>query len=346
MPEIMGESRPEMTSQGDFSISGNTTMEYLESFENSNYSLISGHLLSNDANSNNCVIETNLANDNDLLVGDSFTITNNDQTVTLAIVGIYEIVSSNDMGRMNNNFQNPMNQIYVDLSLAQTLNSDNSTISSATYYLDDPEHIDAFIELAQSNSDIDFDTFTLNADDMGYLNSVISLENITQFATIFLWVVVIAGSLILCLILILSMRGCFYEFGVLLSLGQSKIKIGLQQLIEIIIVATLAFCLSLASGKISSNFISSMLVSSNENQVVMEIPDENNSEEPGQRSKENNPVDKTNNQELDVSITGTTIIQLAQITGALCLISVLLPTGYILRLSPREILTKRGIVNE
>ena len=329
MPEIMGESRPEMTSQGDFSISGNTTMEYLESFENSNYSLISGHLLSNDANSNNCVIETNLANDNDLLVGDSFTITNNDQTVTLAIVGIYEIVSSNDMGRMNNNFQNPMNQIYVDLSLAQTLNSDNSTI-----------------ELAQSNSDIDFDTFTLNADDMGYLNSVISLENITQFATIFLWVVVIAGSLILCLILILSMRGCFYEFGVLLSLGQSKIKIGLQQLIEIIIVATLAFCLSLASGKISSNFISSMLVSSNENQVVMEIPDENNSEEPGQRSKENNPVDKTNNQELDVSITGTTIIQLAQITGALCLISVLLPTGYILRLSPREILTKRGIVNE
>lgn len=51
-------------------------MEYLDSFTNSNYTLTDGRLLtSDDANTNNCVIETNLASDNDLSVGDTFTIT-------------------------------------------------------------------------------------------------------------------------------------------------------------------------------------------------------------------------------------------------------------------------------
>ena len=40
-------------------------------------------LTSDDANTNNCVIETNLASDNDLSVGDTFTITTtvNDETI-------------------------------------------------------------------------------------------------------------------------------------------------------------------------------------------------------------------------------------------------------------------------
>jgi len=75
-------------------------MEYLDSFTNSNYTLTDGRLLtSDDANTNNCVIETNLASDNDLSVGDTFTITTtvNDETIIqeLTIVGIYEIQSTN-----------------------------------------------------------------------------------------------------------------------------------------------------------------------------------------------------------------------------------------------------------
>ena len=79
-------NQPEQASnQVDFTISANTTMKYLDSFTNNNYKLTKGRLLTTkDQNTNNCVIETNLASDNDFSVGDTFTITTtvNDETIT------------------------------------------------------------------------------------------------------------------------------------------------------------------------------------------------------------------------------------------------------------------------
>ncbi|MCD7839870.1 MAG: ABC transporter permease [Erysipelotrichaceae bacterium] len=355
--------RGQFMDSNDFTVIGNTTMANLSDFTDENYILISGKLLSeDDANTNNCVIESNLASDNDLEVGDTFTVTstNSDDeeiSVTLTIVGIFEIESSSDMGGMNmSNRQNPMNYIYVDISTAQTLNDSTIDITSATYYLDDPDNIDAFVELAESTTDIDFETYTLDANDQIYQNSISSLEDMEQFANIFLWVVVGAGCAILCLILMLTMRNRFYEFGVFLSLGQSKIKIMLQQLIEVLVIAVVAFALSLGTGKMVSNVISGMLEStqSNQTEMVMEIPDDIGDgldESETTNDKSNNQTGKDNffnqamtspeNAELDVSMTVSTAMQLAGITGLICIVSVLLPSIYILRLSPREILVKK-----
>ena len=193
--------QPEQASnQGDFTISANTTMEYLDSFTNSNYTLTDGRLLtSDDANTNNCVIETNLASDNDLSVGDTFTITTtvNDETIIqeLTIVGIYEIQSTNEIGGAH--FNNPVNTIYTDLSVGQTLTGSSENITSAIYYLDDPENAEAFVELAKKKSDIDFDTFSLDANDRLYQQNASSLESMQSFAKMFVWIVVIAGSAIL-----------------------------------------------------------------------------------------------------------------------------------------------------
>lgn len=345
------DNQPRMLDENDFTVVGHTTMAYLSDFTEKNYVLKSGRLLTEaDVKTTNCVIESNLASDNDLSVGDTFdvTATNSDEeeiSVTLTIVGIYEIETTSQIGGMMSNRQNPINQIYTGLSTAQKLNDSTTDITSATYYLDDPEHIDAFKELAKGSTDIDFETYTLDANDGVYQKSISSLENMEQFATIFLWVVVGAGSAILCLILILTMRSRFYEFGVLLSLGQAKIKIILQQLIEVLLIAIIAFTLSLGTGKMVSNVVSSMLEStqSNQNQMTMEIPNED--QDTKENKKSTNLFDKAMqspvNTELDVSLTSSTIIQLVQITGLICLVSVALPSIYILRLSPREILVKK-----
>ena len=47
------------------------------------------------------------------------------------------------------------------------------------------------------------------------------------------------------------------------------------------------------------------------------------------------------NTELDVSLTVSTAVKLAGITAAICLVSIVIPSAYILRLSPREILVKK-----
>lgn len=108
------------STQGDFTISANTTMKYLDSFTNNNYKITDGRLLTTqDQNTNNCVIETNLASDNNLKVGDTFTIntTVNNETITqeLTIVGLYEIQSTDNIGGAY--FNNPVNTIYTDLSI-------------------------------------------------------------------------------------------------------------------------------------------------------------------------------------------------------------------------------------
>ena len=164
-------------------------MEYLDSFTEESSTLKQGRLLSSDdAGTNNCVIETNLATDNDLNVGDTFTVytTINEETVTqqLTIVGIYEVTDAKTMGGPGQS--NPFNTIYTDLSIGQTLSGSETNITSATYYLDDPENIEAFQTLAQKKSDIDFETYTLDANDRLYQQNVSSLENTQSFATMFL----------------------------------------------------------------------------------------------------------------------------------------------------------------
>lgn len=339
------------STQGDFTISANTTMKYLDSFTNNNYKVTDGRLLtSGDANTNNCVIETNLASDNDLSVGDTFTITTtvNDETIIqeLTIVGIYEIQSTNKIGDAH--FNNPVNTIYTDLSIGQTLTGSSENITSAIYYLDDPENAEAFVELAKKKSDIDFDTFSLDANDHLYQQNTSSLESMQSFAKMFVWIVVIAGSAILCLILALTIRNRYYEIGVLLSLGQSKVKIIAQQLIEIGLIAVVAFVISLGTGQLTSHYMGNMLESgSSSNVMQMDQKDDqpnDNQQKTNTQTKENflgNMMEGPSNQELDVSITGENVVQLAGVTAAICIVSIAVPAVYVLRLTPRQILSRK-----
>lgn len=351
--------QPEQASnQVDFTISANTTMKYLDSFTNNNYKLTKGRLLTTkDQNTNNCVIETNLASDNDLSVGDTFTITTtvNDETITqeLTIVGIYEIQSTNKIGSAH--FNNPVNTIYTDLSIGQTLTGSSENITSAIYYLDDPENAEAFVELAKKKSDIDFDTFSLDANNRLYQQNASSLESMQSFAKMFVWIVVIAGSAILCLILALTIRNRYYEIGVLLSLGQSKVKIIAQQLIEVGLIAVVAFVISLGTGQLTSHYMGNMLESSPSSNVMQmgqkgDQPNDNQNQSDSNQQKNNtqtkenflgNMMQGPSNQELDVSITGENVIQLAGVTAAICIVSIAVPAAYVLRLTPRQILSRK-----
>ncbi len=339
--------------QGDFSINANITMKYLDTFSEEKNTLIEGRLLSSDdTGTNNCVIETTLAGDNDLNVGDTITLTAtvNDETISqdLTIVGVYEVTDSQQMGGPGQN--NPFNTIYTDLSIGQVFSGSDSNLTSATYYLDDPENVDAFKKLAKEKSDIDFETYTLDANDRLYQQNVNSLENTQSFATIFLIVVIGAGSAVLCLILILTIRNRYYEIGIFLSLGQSKWKIILQQLFEMLMVAAAAFVISLGTGKMVSNIVGSMLESgTNNNPIQMEIPAIEQEIESQDETKNpdfkrqifNDAFSGPENTELDVSLTAPTVVKLAGISAAICLVSIVIPSAYILRLSPREILVRK-----
>ena len=169
-----------------------------------------------------------------------------------------------------------------------------------------------------------------------------------SFAKMFVWIVVIAGSAILCLILALTIRNRYYEIGVLLSLGQSKVKIIAQQLIEIGLIAVVAFVISLGTGQLTSHYMGNMLESSSSSNVMQmdqkgDQPNDNQ-QKTNKQTKENflgNMMQGPSNQELDVSITGENVVQLDGVTAAICIVSIAVPAAYVLRLTPRQILSRK-----
>ena len=305
------DDRKQMPNTSDFSIQANTTMEYLSEFNNDNYSLLSGRVLTaDDAGSTNCVIETNLANENDLDVGDTLTISSledESMTVELTVVGIFEISNTDSDVRMMN--MNPVNTIYTDLSVGQLINNDENVLSSAVYYLDDSENVEAFMTLAEDQTDLDWEVYSLNDNNQMFEKNASSINNMDSFTKIFLIVVIGAGCAILCLILALTIRNRYYEIGIFLSLGQSKIRIIGQQLIEIGIIAALAFTISLGTGKMTSNIISGMLTPSQDTVSDADGFRENADSMPKQRGGLDfgDAWQKPENEEMDVSMTGDTV---------------------------------------
>lgn len=136
-----------------FIISANSSMANLNDFTNNINELIEGRLLTNDdAGTNNCVIETTLANNNNLNLNDTFTIysSNNQSTsVELKVVGIYEIKNYRTLNQAKQS--DLLNTIYTDLSIGQTL-TNNDDLTLAVYYLDDLKNVDKFMNLANKQS--------------------------------------------------------------------------------------------------------------------------------------------------------------------------------------------------
>ena len=327
---------PAPMDNNNFTVSGQTTMKTLSAFVNKNYVLKSGRLLSeSDAKTNNAVISSELASDNNLKVGSTFSFyttdsSNNKTTITVKVVGIYSVKTVNQISGLSNR-QSPYNTIYTSLETAQKLNNSTTTISSAIYTLDDPSHISAFKKLAKKTS-VDWNTYTLDANDQIYQMAIGSLKNMNKFASLFVLIVIVVGAIVMALVLILALRSRYYEYGILLSLGESKLRIIGQQLIEVGLVVVLAFMLSLGSGQFVGKKISSMLASAfaSSSTVMMKMPTSNNEQHPQQKTKD-----------LDVTLSGEVIGEVAGVSVLIVVIAILLPSFAILHMSPRKILMKK-----
>ncbi|CKJ22871.1 transmembrane protein Vexp3 [Streptococcus pneumoniae] len=76
-----------------------------------------------------------------------------------------------------------------------------------------------------------------------------------------IYIVSIAGAIILGLIIMLSIKGRRKEMGILLSIGEKKWKLMAQFVVEVVCVAILAFGLSITTGAKVSQYIGDNLLS-------------------------------------------------------------------------------------
>ncbi|MEG1002199.1 ABC transporter permease [Clostridium sp.] len=339
---------------GNVSIDGVLSLDGVSAFTSGESTLTSGTgITSEDKDKNVAVIEKTLAEQNSLKVGDEIKVkstTNTDEEVKLKVIGIYESTSEINEGAMRNEAMNPYNKIYTPYTVANTLKGSDykDKVDSAVFYLDDPVNVDTFLENGK-NLDIDFDKYKLDANSREYEQMIKPIENVASFAKTTVIIVGVCGALILALIIMLSIKERRNEIGILLSLGEKKYKVISQFIVEVLLILVLALGTAAVLGNSISNVMANKLIS----KEVTAVEESKNSVSGemgmpggemgigsfrGPNNIESSKVEVVD--DLNVSVTGMDYLEMSGIAILICLIGILLPSISIMKLQPKEILSR------
>lgn len=275
-----GMEMPQMADQGDISISGTNATATASSFSEGTAKIVDGvGITADDVDTNNAVIETNLAEANDIAVGDTIKVKNDDKTYKLTVVGIYESTESTDSRAMQMASLNPYNTIYTSYTFANKVKGSDykNTADSVIFNLSDPEKMDAFVDAAEATG-LDTDEYSLTTNDQVYQQMVQPLDNVKSFASKIVLLVAVTGTVILALIVMLTIRERKYEIGVLMSLGEKRGKIVAQFFAELVFVLVIAMVIAGISGQFVGNAVGKQLI---EQQTTTQTTDATSNEQPG-----------------------------------------------------------------
>lgn len=258
-------------SSGDISISGTNDTSTSAAFSAATSEIIEGvGITSADQDTNHAVIETNLAEANDIAVGDTIKVEDTDEkSYELEVVGIYKSTEAVDARAMQMASLNPYNKIYTSYTFANSVKGSDyeGTADSVVYTLTDPEKMATFVAAAEK-AGLNTDDYTLQTNDQVYQQMIEPLKNVESFAQKIVWLVAIAGTIILALIVVITIRERKYEIGVLLSLGEKRVKIVGQFFAELIIVLVMALVIAGVSGQFVGNLVGQQLLDQQTTETV------------------------------------------------------------------------------
>ncbi|MCP8853633.1 ABC transporter permease [Latilactobacillus sakei] len=314
-------------------------------------------LTSADVNTNNVVIESELAKQNNLRVGDTIKIkatTTGKKAYTLKVVGIYK-ASQSSSSSMGPQQSDPSNTLYTAYTLANQIKGQTNKVDSAVFTLSNPTQKTAFLKAAKKI--INTKKFSLTADDSTYQTLKQSMQKMESFANKIVWLVAIAGTVILALIIILMVRERRYEMGILLSLGEKRTKIIGQLLVEMFMLLIVSLALAGIGGQFAGQALSKQVM----NSVTTNTTTDSTTTQPGGNGgpgggqapsgqpggnrlggqmTQGNPTKAKaiKASDLNLKINPLTLLQLGAFGFTIIALAVLLASANILRLEPRKIL--------
>ncbi len=352
-----------MMASGDFTITGVNTTDNVSDFTSGTSTISKGDGITSETADNSALISSDLASENNLSVGDTFTVTTTVDSTETNYTGIYDNSSTVTTAQMMSNDSNPQNNIYTTLTTANTMKGETDKLDSAVYTLSNPEKMNSFVK--EVKSEIDTDTYSMTSSDEIYEQMLSPLNNISSIAQNIVILVAIAGAVILTLILILSIRERRYEIGVLMSLGENRLKIIGQFFTELFMVTIVSLVIASFAGNFVGNVLGNQLLSSSTQtqQTTKQVP---NGGGPGQETNSSNDDNKQNDSKLqndkpsgggfgnmmsmattspqeidnlDIKLTGTDVAKLGGIALLISFVSTILASIGIIRMKPKDILS-------
>ena len=296
-----------------------------------------------EADTNAVLISSEVAAVNGLSVGDKIVLSSSElgeadgeyidvwsgerKETVVTIVGIYDILEAD--ANVTATAGRQENRIYASIDVLTQLAASEPSVYTGEvgFYVTDPKTLDEIVSKVQQIEEIDWKTHFIRTNDFQYSKISDSLTSLGDLIKILLACVSIVSAAILTLILTLRIRGRIPEAGILLGAGIPKGEIIKQFLLEVLSVAATAFLFSYAAGfGISHNLGNHLLADFQPNLI-------------NAAALQNGMSDAVSiDSYLTLGIGKTLLIYGCQLI--VVVLSVLLSSASILKLKPREILTK------
>ena len=245
---------PVMQNEGDFSIVGYSSYDSMNEFIEGRYTITEGKV-SSDFTDNSCVINSELASYNNLSVGDTITLTDpNDESITynLTISGIYT-ENTDESDTQMSMFSNSVNNIITNTTAVSNILALDDELSgrvNPTFVLTSSDDIDAYEAELTKKGMSEYYKLSTNLDTVS--KETESVSNLSSFATTFLIITLVIGSIVLFVINMINVRERKYEIGVLRTIGMKKKFVIMQFAFELLIVSLFGLVIGAGIGSLIS----------------------------------------------------------------------------------------------
>lgn len=303
----------------------NTSSQKSNYFQKDIFQLVEGrHIGGSDTNA--ALISKDLAAINQLNIGDQITLKplNGSAAVTLTIMGLFEIKEP----QLDSGLAPPpslyQNRIFTDTASAKQLyTAGKGEYKRLDFYVDDPAELNNIITSAKENVNISWGDFSIETADAEYQRAAAPLEKVSSLLFSLLICIVAGSVLALSMILGLWMKERVHEIGILLAIGFRKSRIIGQHILEILLIAIAAFGVCYFVGTAVADTAGDLLMTSAYEQ-----------------SADEQGAEMANVTPLEIEVTVPDFLAVCGIGTLVAALSVCISSMPIVRLKPKEILTK------
>ncbi|WP_300714128.1 ABC transporter permease [uncultured Acetatifactor sp.] len=297
------------------------------------------------------IISRDLAERNELKIGDYLTAHSysvedqgyTGQEIRVQVIGLFAPNAVEQFGETVTTYDKIQNRVFVDLQTSREMDGGtiNYGFSALHVSVDDPQDMAEVIADVKALPGIDWTAFTVEADNETYESAAAPLATLNELVFTLLVVIIAVSAIILALILTLWTKTRIHEIGVFLSVGIGKSAIIGQYLTEVMLVAVLAFGLSYftssaIAGQIGNHLLEqSMRTEPEDDEMVSAVAA---AVDVGADTLIQKPLPTEDG--IRVSVGLNNLVRLYLIGFAIIIVAVSASSVTVMRLKPREILSK------
>ncbi len=270
-----------------------------------------------------------MANKNGLKLGDKI---KTDKAIEVEIVGLFTPCVLEAFSEQVTTYDKIQNCIFTDIASLIELENGPAIqgFNELIVSVEDPKTMDEIIAQVKRIDSVDWKAFSISSNTESYDHASTSLWQLSHLTAMIFIVVCVVSAVILSLILTMWSKTRIHETGILLSIGISKLSILGQYIAEVLFIALLAFSISYLPSKLMTDQV--------EKRIQPFQGMDTQIQEDGSVTDKSNEENEEN--DLHISIQTEQVVLLFMIGTGIVVIASSIASMTVMRLKPREILSK------